>query len=296
MVITGEKGLHDFEDYEDECVEQITVLDNGRNLLSKDQVGNKYAAVAKIFSDQTKSDVSKSKTLQEMMDIAAKAAPDLCESTDEDEDGSDSGGASSGMDSDDARDDLFGARKKKGKGSAQATKASTKSPKGSSSSKAAPSPSSTRASTTLSAKSASAKGTSSQGEEASSKPAGNRLGGGKANEDVHIADGRVARLKRALAIDTANMEACLAEAKDLGIEDDVICLGDTKAFTDGIKKQIKVCAAAKAKLKISQYKIERSSNRAAFKEEDDALTEHVDDLGAAMKLLQLVQGGKSSLA
>ena len=105
-------SLHNFEDYEDEGVEQTTVLDDGRNLLSKDQVGNKYVAVANIFSDQTKSDVSKSKTLQEMMDIAAKAAPDLGESTDEDEDGSDSGGASSGMDSDDARDDLFGARKK----------------------------------------------------------------------------------------------------------------------------------------------------------------------------------------
>ena len=63
MVITGEKGLHDFEDYEDECVEQTSVLDNERKLLSKDQVGNIYAAVAKIFSDQTKSDVSKSKTL-----------------------------------------------------------------------------------------------------------------------------------------------------------------------------------------------------------------------------------------
>ena len=77
MVITGEKGLHDFEDHEDECVEQITVLDNGRNLLSKDQVGNKYAAVAKIFSDQTKSDVSKIKDFARNDGHRGKSSPRL---------------------------------------------------------------------------------------------------------------------------------------------------------------------------------------------------------------------------
>ena len=296
MVLIGEEGVHEIEDYEDECVEQATVVDDGKSVISKDQAANKFNAIAKMITDEAKSDISKSKTLEEMIAIANKATSGTKKDSSDEDDNSEENedSDSSGMDSGDARESLFlGRRKgKTGVGNPKAkAKVSAGGGRASSSASTNPKPSATSPAKPKRWSAA----TLAPSPPTSKAVAQDRLGGGAANESVHITDGRCVKLKKNVEEDIAKMANDIKNGKDLSIDDDINFLGNSKAFTDAIKTKVKVCNNAKAKIKGTLYKIERSLNRAAMKDEEDKLTKDCDDISLAMTVLQCVQGGRSSL-
>ena len=266
----------------------------------------------KAMQSKAKATMKDAKTIDEIMAMASKAAFSASSKGQDEEDDSDndddcSSIAAADSDQEIRGDDGSGTDGSDGDAIANIFKVGNKSkkPAGQASRGGKAPPSKSGASTTAPSRSSQSKGGSARWQKLQkpetvakapeARGATDRLGGGDAS-DVTFMDGRVARLKKGLQGDIAAIEALSDEATNLtGTKDDKSAVGTSKDFKTNVKATQQKVTSCLNKIKVSDGKIERSSNAAALNEEVDTLNHLRKKMQATDSLLKCINAGSQGI-
>ena len=112
---------------------------------------------------------------------------------------------------------------------------------------------------------------------------GARLGGGNKSVEVHLADGRLARLMIGITQKLNEVEPLVKESMALDKQFPIVKRGQCNGFKTYIREKTKTCQDTKAKLKILRAALEISTSGSSLRKE-------MEKLESYEKVMEVLQG------
>ena len=301
------KGHHRYEMYEDKKMNHTTVLDNGKSMLTRDQIANKYAAASSQITApvQKRWEKSGSKNLAELLQLANQMAHGPTNTGDDESSADGKGGDDDGDsdDADDSSDDLggtgaavVGALALIGLGPAAATtKAKTKAqavaPSAKISVKSGPSLTSKASGISTPTSSPSMKSVAS-GMRAKTPPATVKSKRDSEPREVAALDGRGERVAEAVRASLKIVDESADRVLDLrGLKFKVTGPGDAQLQAE-VRKRLGIAGTLSGKMRDAIQRIERSKAKIHMESELHTLKDQEAAVKCAMEILKHLSSPK----